>query len=96
MNKSIILVNSLTTFRIMGALLLYPLYVSFGTFFIATFTVLLYFTDLLDGFLARKLKASTFFGSIYDTIADKILNISLYIIVLSITPLLYSLLLLKF
>mgnify|MGYP003498840544 CR=1 FL=1 len=35
----------------------------------------MFFTDCLDGFISRKCKAQTLFGSIMDTIADKVLCI---------------------
>lgn len=36
-------------------------------------------TDVLDGALARRLKQETFFGSFVDSIADKVLLLSVYI-----------------
>jgi cardiolipin synthase len=37
------------------------------------------FTDFLDGFLARKLNQTSFFGQIFDPLADKIVLTAIYI-----------------
>ena len=39
----------------------------------------LYFTDWIDGFVSRKCGVQTVFGSIMDTVADKVLSIVLII-----------------
>jgi len=55
--------------------------------------VLLFLTDTIDGFLARKFKVQTFYGSIMDTIADKTLSIVLLIILMNHNHMLVMLLL---
>ncbi len=82
---SIILVNAITTIRIIGIVFLYPVYLKYGGYDAAMLTAICYLSDALDGYLARKLKATTFFGSLYDTLADKLLNIACFLILLEIT-----------
>lgn len=43
---------------------------------IIIYLILLFLTDTLDGFLARKLKASSIFGALLDAAADKLLGIA--------------------
>ena len=45
-----------------------------------------YLTDSLDGILARYWKASTFFGALFDGLADKLFTIVNFIILYMITP----------
>lgn len=78
-------VNILTTMRIIGVFLLYPVYYSHGGVATAILAMLCYFTDLLDGVIARKAKVTTFFGSIYDTIADKLFSVANLVLLLTIT-----------
>ena len=77
--------NALTILRI----ILVPVFIVCMQFYKLsnnlTFIALLIFvlasvTDFLDGFLARKLKCSTFFGSILDACSDKLLNAISFII----------------
>lgn len=74
-----IFVNALTIFRCIFTFAMPALInkVPNATFiFIIAF---LYFTDWIDGFVSRKFKAQTLFGSVMDTIADKILCIVLIV-----------------
>ena len=72
-----IFVNLITTTRFMYTLIL-PILQSrmSNTSFIINL-IILFLTDTVDGFLARKFKVQTFYGSIMDTIADKTLSLSL-------------------
>lgn len=75
-----IIVNSLTLSRIGGMLLLPILFnVLSAPIFLLVLATLL-FTDCLDGILARKFDVSTIGGSILDMSADKLLGISVLII----------------
>ncbi len=85
--KSVILVNLITTIRLIGVIGIYPVYVRFGSLEAGILALVIYSTDFIDGFLARKLKATTFFGSLYDTVADKVLNIVCFIVLFQITTL---------
>lgn len=73
--KWLIIVNVFTISRIIGAILLFPLYFHWGPRIVSYILGILFLTDWIDGFLARKFKVSTFFGSIMDTICDKTIAI---------------------
>lgn len=73
-------VNLITVVRFVGALILPFVYHKYGAGISTVMTILLFCTDALDGFLARALKISTFFGSAMDGISDKLLNTISFII----------------
>ena len=82
-----IVVNTLTCSRIAGSILMPILFthLSSGMFIILIASLL--FTDLLDGFLAKKCwHVSTIFGSIADMTADKLLGISILVILTGMYP----------
>lgn len=70
----LVIVNLITSLRLVGALFLPLIYISKGPSICALITIVLFITDAIDGFLARKLKISTFLGSILDATSDKLLN----------------------
>lgn len=74
--KSIILVNSITMSRIVGTFLIPVVNIFLSTGGVIVYLVCLLLTDAIDGILARKLNSSTLFGSLLDTIADKLLGIA--------------------
>ena len=76
----LIIINSITSIRFTGALLLPLIYHLQGPSFTAICTLILFSTDMIDGFLARTLKLSTFFGSALDASCDKILNTIAFIL----------------
>lgn len=84
-----ILVNFITIFRLVGAFILIPIYYNYNLKVVSLFSLFLFSTDLIDGFLARKFKVSTFFGSIMDSISDKALGIISFAILSSISSLMY-------
>lgn len=84
--KMFLLVNFITSIRMLGVLLLTPLYLTYGGLSIALTNIICFLTDFVDGKLARKYKVSTFFGSIYDALADKMFLIINIVILCSITP----------
>ena len=76
----LIIINSITAIRLIGAFLLPFIYHKYGPNFTSIFIICLFLSDTIDGFLARKLKCSTFFGSIMDASSDKLLNFISFII----------------
>lgn len=76
----LVLVNAITLCRLFGALFLPIAYHLYGINFIALVTIFLFITDAIDGFLARRLKISTFFGCSMDALSDKVLNATLFIL----------------
>ena len=89
LNKYFYIVNSITTIRLIGALLLIPIYFMFGYFGLGIAVAIFVSTDSIDGYLARKHKCATFFGAIYDAISDKLFNfIVLILLSLKVLPML--------
>ncbi len=86
MKLKLIIVNLLTLIRIIGVFLLIPVYHYYGTFYVGVLSLICYLTDSLDGILARKFKASTFFGALFDGTADKLFTIMNFIVLYLITP----------
>ncbi len=76
----IVLVNLITSIRLIGAFVLPYIYIKYGTTFASIFILILFSTDAIDGFFARNLKVSTFFGSIMDVCSDKLLSAVAFII----------------
>lgn len=77
-----IFVNFLTTLRFVFAILLPFFKGLFSSSFFIISVAFIFFTDSVDGFLARKFNVKTLYGSLMDTIADKTLNIMLSIFLL--------------
>ena len=71
----IIGINFITCTRLIGAFSLPFIFAFKGAPIGSIITIILFATDFIDGFLARKLKASTFFGAGMDALCDKLLNI---------------------
>ncbi|MBR4178332.1 MAG: CDP-alcohol phosphatidyltransferase family protein [Bacilli bacterium] len=76
----LIIVNFITSIRLIGAFMLPIIYYKCGINITSLIIIILFLTDAIDGFLARKLKVSTFFGCIIDALSDKLLNIISFII----------------
>lgn len=72
-----ILVNLLTISRIVFSFVLFNIVSELDSCFFLVIITAIFFTDFLDGFLARKFEVQSLFGSVMDTIADKILSIIL-------------------
>ena len=85
----LIFVNLLTTIRIIGVFMIVPIFFKYGGIYAALVSIACYLTDSIDGFLARKYHVSTFFGSFFDGVADKLFSCSNLIILFSVTK--YSL-----
>ena len=88
-----IIVNLLTTFRCLFVFYLAFLFGKISNILFLFIAALLFFTDFIDGFLARKYKVQTNYGATMDTIADKMLTIVLIIIILNKVKYLYLVLL---
>lgn len=88
--KEIIAVNSVTALRFLASFLVVPIFKALGGVSAAVFSTVFMLTDWIDGFLARKLKASTFFGSIFDGVTDKTFAILTFGLLMSINPVLFA------
>ncbi len=82
---AVIIVNILTTMRVIGVICLLPVYLEYGGVAAALLSIGCYFTDLIDGVIARACHVSTFFGSAYDGVADKMFSIANLIVLFNIT-----------
>lgn len=82
---AVLLVNFLTAVRIIGVFCLLPIYKSHGGVAAAILSIMCYFTDFLDGIIARKCKVATFFGSVFDGFADKAFSVANLLVLLTIT-----------
>ena len=89
-----IITNFITLLRVVGIFALIPVYKTYGG--LATFILssLCFFTDFIDGFLARTWKTSTFFGSLFDALSDKAFLVINMLLLMSISP--YALILVIF
>lgn len=76
----IIIVNLITSMRIVGAFILPFVYYKNGVNVAAAMMIILFLTDAVDGYLARKFNVSTFFGCILDAFSDKLLNAVAFVI----------------
>ena len=74
-----IFVNLLTISRIIFSIFLIFNATKLSNITFLMIVAILFLTDQLDGFLARKYKVQTLFGAVMDTVADKILCITLII-----------------
>ena len=79
--------NFFTALRAAGIFCMIPVFKAYGGLATALLSVGCFITDFIDGKLARGLKSSTFFGSLFDGISDKAFLIVNFILLLSITPL---------
>ena len=82
---AILLVNLLTTVRVVGVFCLLPIYLNYGGVAAAILSITCYLTDFFDGIIARKCKAATFFGSVFDSLADKAFSVANLLVLLTIT-----------
>lgn len=87
-----IFVNLITTCRFLYTIILPFLQMRISNTAFIVNLIVLFLTDTVDGFLARKFRVQTFYGSLMDTIADKMLSMVLLIILMSYNHLLAVLL----
>lgn len=78
-------VNILTTMRILGVICLLPIYLKLGGIAAGMLSIGCYLTDCIDGIVARKAHVSTFFGSFYDGLADKLFTVANLLVLFTIT-----------
>lgn len=83
--KKIVFVNLITTIRLIGIFFIFPIYFHFGSFATGIYLIFIYLTDKIDGSFAKLLDSRTFFGSIYDGVCDKILNVVVFLVLTKIT-----------
>ena len=89
-----VLVNLLTLSRIAFSILfLTVLYDKIPSIWFIIIIALLFYTDRIDGFIARRYKVQTSFGAAADTISDKTLSIGLILPLLAKLKFTYLLLL---
>lgn len=88
-----VFVNALTVFRCLFTFAMPYLINTVSNMAFLIIIAILFFTDCLDGFISRKCKAQTLFGSIMDTIADKVLCVVLIVCIASKSPVLLVMLL---
>ena len=79
--------NFFTALRVAGIICLIPVFKLYGGAATAMLSAGCFATDFIDGTLARKLKSSTFFGSLFGGISDKAFLIVNMLLLMSITPL---------
>lgn len=82
---ALLIVNILTTVRIIGVICLLPIYLKHGGVAAAYLSIACYMTDLIDGVIARRCHVSTFFGSTYDGVADKAFSVANLIVLFTMT-----------
>ncbi len=82
-----IITNFITLLRVIGIFALIPIFKKYGGF--ATFLLcsVTFLTDCIDGIMARSLKSSTFFGSLFDAASDKAFLIINLFLLMKISPL---------
>lgn len=86
-------VNFLTIMRIIATLIMPFIWHYCGVWFILIFVSIILLTDFFDGFLARTFHVQSLFGSVSDSVADKIFGIVLLLIVAAVFPIYYLLVL---
>lgn len=84
--KEKVLVNIITGLRTIGSLAIIPIYINSGALFTTGVVSALFMTDFIDGFLARKLHAQSFFGTLLDAVSDKLFAVSTMALLVSKFP----------
>ena len=82
-----ILVNFITSIRSLGTIAIVPIFLNCGSFTTALAAAGFFLTDCIDGFLARKLRVETFFGSLLDALSDKAFGIVCLMLLSTLNPL---------
>lgn len=86
----IALVNSVTGLRFLASFGIVEVFNVLGGIAAGIYAGAFMLTDWIDGFLARKLKASTFFGSIFDGTTDKLFAILTLGLLLYVNPVVFA------
>jgi len=88
--KEIAIVNSVTGARFLASFFVIPTFKILGGISAAIFSAIFLLSDFFDGYLARKFKASTFFGAAFDGVTDKAYGIISFALLMTINPILFS------
>jgi len=88
-----VIVNMITGIRLVGTCIILPIYLNYGSLAMAIACIIIYLSDCLDGFLARFWHVESFFGSILDSVADKLFTLMSLIIMTTINPLFFLIIL---
>ncbi len=80
------LVNMITAIRSMGTIAIIPVFLNCGSFVTALTAAGFLVTDFIDGFLARKLKVQSFFGSLLDALSDKAFGVICLALLSTLNP----------
>jgi len=86
MNWKLLFINILTLVRVIGTIILVPIYKVYGGVAVGILSFVCYLTDSIDGILARHWNVSTFIGSLFDGVADKLFTIINFVVLYLITP----------
>lgn len=81
-----IITNLFTLLRLISIFALIPVYIYYGGYYTFLLCTLSFLTDFIDGFLARSLQSSTFFGSLFDAFSDKLFLIINLFLLMRISP----------
>ena len=84
-----ILVNAITMSRAIGTFLMPFVSVAYNAEQLISYIIILFLTDSIDGIMARRLKVSTLFGALLDTLADKLLSIATLIVLARVYPIMW-------
>lgn len=85
-NLKKVLVNIITGLRTIGAIAIVPIFSSGGGIAAGLAAMGFFITDFIDGQLARRLKVQSFFGSLLDSISDKLFGIICLILLSTVNP----------
>ena len=97
MNKftKIFITNAFTMIRVIGIFLMLPFFYIYGGKITAILCAICFFSDFIDGYLARKLQSSTFFGSLFDSVSDKLFLVVNLVMLISVTKLAIAIIVLE-
>jgi phosphatidylglycerophosphate synthase len=69
-NRSFYIINAITTYRLLASFILLYFLITGQLQLFRVFLLISFFTDAIDGFLARRFQVTSAIGSIIDSIAD--------------------------
>jgi phosphatidylglycerophosphate synthase len=69
-NRNFYIINAITTYRLLASFILLYFLITGQLQLFRVFLLISFFTDAIDGFLARRFKVTSAIGSIIDSIAD--------------------------
>lgn len=86
---ALVVVNLITFTRIIGTFIMPIVSNSFSINALLIYLAILFFTDCIDGILARRYKVSSIFGAMLDAIADKLFGIAYLYLIAIVYPVLF-------